>query len=494
MSLTPVDIEGLNLVLGGGVPILKRVPGPAGESATLVVRGPPGSGKTILGTQLAGALGRALGCDVAYGCVELLPSELAAQHGTIKRSDVSERVVPAPFAKDEPKSEQCRIFAGLLDIDPSAEEGPNISRSVGDLLEAIKEAGGKPRIVVIDSLSEGYGLGASAPRRLADDLCKMAALQGLILILLEESIGLSPSVWSFACDTVFELGASEDDHAPGMPSLFMRRLVVSKNRLGPSDPGPHRFNLLPGEGVRILPRPTSYLLPWAKEVALTLPRAGVPFLPSWGTTDLDNGLPSFAQCITSIHGADARDVFDVAKRIGAAQHSAFMDLFVDFNAQAFGELQKLREGPTWSTVSLGNPFVNSNQIIADTLVKLRELHGPNRRSVGRVLIGDLQALRSFWDPAGCRHAVSILVALLRQMNISGVLFETTAPRTTRELAPMTGSVIERGTEVTTPSSVDFADVVLEIQSEVDRRSGAVLRITATHVRRGRLLETRLPRS
>src|SRR5262249_14976872 len=188
--------------------------------------------------------------------------------------DLNERVVSAPFTKHEPKGEPCRIFAGLLDIDPSAEEGPNIAHAVSDMLDAIKEAGGQPRIVVIDSLSEGYGLGASAPRRLADDLCKMAALRGLILILLEESIALAPSVWCFACDMVFELGASEDDHAPSMPSLFLHRIIVSKNRLGPSDPGPHRFNLLPGQGVRILPRPTSYLLPWAKRVALNLPRSG----------------------------------------------------------------------------------------------------------------------------------------------------------------------------------------------------------------------------
>ena len=40
----PVDIDGLNLLLGGGIPVLKRHED-FGESATLLVRGPPGSGK-----------------------------------------------------------------------------------------------------------------------------------------------------------------------------------------------------------------------------------------------------------------------------------------------------------------------------------------------------------------------------------------------------------------------------------------------------------------
>jgi hypothetical protein len=110
-----------------------------------------------------------------------------------------------------------------------------------------------------------------------------------------------------------------------------------------------------------------------------------------------------------------------------------------------------------------------------------------------VLIGDLQALRSFGDPEGCRRAVGILVAVLRQINIPGVLFETTAPRKTWEVAP-SGYPTERGTEVTTPSSVDFADVVIEVLSERNRDAENGPLFKATDARRGREYQGRLPRA
>ena len=46
-----------------------------------------------------------------------------------------------------------------------------------------------PRVVVIDSLAEGYGLGTTVSRRLADALAKFAADEGVILILVEEVLG-----------------------------------------------------------------------------------------------------------------------------------------------------------------------------------------------------------------------------------------------------------------------------------------------------------------
>jgi KaiC/GvpD/RAD55 family RecA-like ATPase len=48
MRVLPTDIEGLDLVLGGGVSLIKRHESFLGESATIVVRGPPGSGKTVV--------------------------------------------------------------------------------------------------------------------------------------------------------------------------------------------------------------------------------------------------------------------------------------------------------------------------------------------------------------------------------------------------------------------------------------------------------------
>jgi len=249
----PVGIDGLNLLLGGGIPVLTRHED-FGESATLLVRGPPGSGKTIFGVQLAGSLARSLECDVAYGCVELLPSELAAQHAGIKREDLAERVVMAPFTKEEPRANECRIFAEMLDIGSSGDEVAKLGDAIEHVLRVIERAGGQPRVLVIDSLSDGYNLGATkAPRELADALCKMAARKGMVLILLEEIVESRPSPWSFATDVVLQLSPSEDVAASGPSDSFERRLTVAKNRLGPSEAGVHRYSILPNWGVNVLP-------------------------------------------------------------------------------------------------------------------------------------------------------------------------------------------------------------------------------------------------
>lgn len=174
-----VDIDGLNLILGGGVPVLKRHPEFAGESATLLVRGPPGAGKTVLGVQLAGSIARNVDAgvvhDVAYACVELLPSELEAQHAGIKRPEVNERVVVAPFVAGPRAATECRIFAEMLDIGKDGEEVDKLGEALEHVLAAIRERGGAPKVLVIDSLSDGYHLGSFVPRELADALCKMAA-------------------------------------------------------------------------------------------------------------------------------------------------------------------------------------------------------------------------------------------------------------------------------------------------------------------------------
>jgi KaiC/GvpD/RAD55 family RecA-like ATPase len=68
---------GLDVLLGGGFRLVKRLA--ELESATVVVRGGAGAGKTLVALQVALDLATALGGDVVVGCVEILPTEYVAQ-------------------------------------------------------------------------------------------------------------------------------------------------------------------------------------------------------------------------------------------------------------------------------------------------------------------------------------------------------------------------------------------------------------------------------
>jgi hypothetical protein len=79
---------------------------------------------------------------------------------------------------------------------------------------------------------------------------------------------------------------------------------------------------------------------------------------------------------------------------------------------------------------------------------------------------------------------------LKQVNIPGVLFETTAPRKIWE-KDTSGHYKLRDTEAEQPSSVDFADVVIEVQSEPVPNARSVM-VIGTHVRLGRQVQGRIP--
>src|SRR5690606_23664893 len=122
-----------------------------------------------------------------------------------------------------------------------------------------------------------YGL-AGAPRIFADSLIKLAAERGLVLILLEEADVDKPlSEWSYAIDIAIELEHLDRSSSAG--AQLERRLWVTKNRFGPSTPGPHRFSIIAGQGVRVLPSERTYGEPWAKRIGAGWKPA--PDVPSW---------------------------------------------------------------------------------------------------------------------------------------------------------------------------------------------------------------------
>jgi len=102
---------GLDLLLGGGWRLVARVAG--APSATVLVRGGAGAGKTLLGFHAADEMAKALGGDVAVGCVEILPSEYVAQLADARRDVPLRHVVVLPEAASvEPGT---RVYCKLLE-------------------------------------------------------------------------------------------------------------------------------------------------------------------------------------------------------------------------------------------------------------------------------------------------------------------------------------------------------------------------------------------
>lgn len=467
-TLLEIDVPGLDLVLGGGIRVLQRVAG-AAESATLLIRGPAGSGKTLFGTQLAASIARKLQTDVGYGCVELLPEELLAQHESIRGVDAAEQVVPlggddagAPQSEKSPRygrfvdlgpaaegasrpdassdspqggvvdpsreGEEAtrsgpapvRIYAGTLDL---GQEGQAIER-LGGALEALlhvtRSRAGRPvRVLVVDSLSDGYGLGASAPRLLADGITKLAADAGLVIILLEETVDERPSVWNFAVDTVFELGWAE------VSGRLQRKLWIPKNRLGPMVPGPHPLLISEGEGLRIHPHIEAY------RRGRILQQFREPLIPAemkqpWALRGLDDieWLPPFRSCVTAMVGVDANSVRRFALAIGAGRVQEPLDALL--GGDLFFRIGRMARSDAlpMSPQQRGFSFLSDGASFLSRLRQLLEAFHRVGRRPRRVVLGDLRDLRYHTHAQDIVSALSVAAFLLRELQVPLVLFDT----------------------------------------------------------------------
>jgi KaiC/GvpD/RAD55 family RecA-like ATPase len=466
MKVLDLDIPGLDLVMGGGLRLLERVKG-AGECATLLIRGPAGSGKSVLGTQLAASIARKLGTDVAYGCVELLPVELRAQHESVRRPSAKEQVVLLDELDEEdeqPDGSFVRIYSGLLDLGEGAEQA--VAR-LGDAIEdlrvaASQRAGRKVRVLVIDSLSDGYGLGTRAPRVLADAVCKLAAAEGLVVVFIEEQAEGRPSVWGFAVDTVFELRQVGQNIAD-------RSLFALKNRLGPVDTGPHRLEVNPRDGVRVLPRPQAYRRSWSLERLAghwkTHPRPP----KQWGLGELDRvpGIPPFGECVTAILGPQAMMVRNLALMIGHQSSGAGPregpTIFYRFGRGRLGQHKRLEgDDPGFQTFEWG--FLDGGAELLSHLRDVLEQQQANHQVPHRIVMGDLRALQHHASDRGMFQSISTAVALLSELRIPTILFQTTS-------------------DVYDPESVEalaLADVGIICEPQPDMPSNMSLRVMVPH--------------
>ncbi len=215
------------VLLGGPLRLVERVEG-AGASQCILIRGGPGVGKSIVATYMATEIATALFTNVAYACVELLPLELRAQQEALDATNGWSVLLPEEWSTPGTQ----HILAAALDLGDRVDEVTTQETFSRELVEVFDRARSSAvvgvGVLVVDSVSEDYGLGGRhVPRHLVDAIAKFAAVNGIVVIVIEETHDLTPSPWSFASDTVLEI-----DGAP--TASGRRRVRVSKNRFGPA--------------------------------------------------------------------------------------------------------------------------------------------------------------------------------------------------------------------------------------------------------------------
>ncbi|MBI5515667.1 MAG: hypothetical protein HY909_17935 [Deltaproteobacteria bacterium] len=445
--------RGLDLILGGGARLVERVPGRSG--AAILLRGPAGSGKTLVGLHIALALARAGQGSVAYGCVELLPSELEAQLSAFPNLASAARVVHGPAPGTAGEAETTLIHARLLDLHGGID---TLGEAVQRLCDEITVEGVPPRALVIDSLSDGYGLGAKVSREFADAVCKLTAHLGFSIVLLEECASETPSPWVFAADTVLELGHVLEDADATRSSPFERRLMVAKHRFGPSDLGPHRFSLDPVAGLQVYPRPSAWLEPWAGSLAAgvgdMLDGDPLPLrLPLRGSREVEG-------FVVAVHGPDLQRVFGLAMGVfprtrGSTPQSA--EFHVDLSLPLGWREDAVGVDGLHRTLGLAQPYLSPHRMLRFLLDEVRDAP-----PLWRIVLGDFQALRSFLDEESLRRSLVSFILLMRRRRTLVVLYESKASRIASGLA---SSVPSLGPGFSVAKVIDMADISMENMSD-----------------------------
>ena len=402
----PTGDLGLDALLGGGWRLVTRLPGLA--SATVVVRGGSGAGKTLVGLQVAIELARALDGDIAVACVEILPTEYAAQIRSARSSLEESHVVVMPASvSDRPadvatSTEHPRVYIGLLtDLDP---EEPNLVASLETLERDVKRDGGKPAVFIVDSLIEGYSIGANAPRIMADALMKFAAQGGYGLVLCEEQINDAPSPWVFAADTVLQLGVEPRERG--------RWIEVRKHRFGPSSTDRHELDLSSAVHPEVFPNPSA----WASKTVPSILRShGWAFAQDRRDTSVVFDHPSLSlrqpiQCafafVTSSDGSVARNL---ALALQPTRRVSEFDLVIELDA-----LTHQVEDLVSATFEVRYvPVARGPARALRTLIdRFGATFAKNARQPRRVLIGDLGPVLAAADALDWVEAVRVFATLV----------------------------------------------------------------------------------
>lgn len=464
--------RGIDLVLGGGLRRVRRTEDK--YASVLLVRGPGGSGKTLVGFHAACELSKVFRGPIAYACIELLPTELEAQVRAW-RTDLPQLQIRHRESTDAVNSAADAIVVEASVIDVA--EGPD-SLGVGleHFVERLAREGRPPGVLVIDSLIDGYRIGSSASREFVDSVCKLAALWGIALVLLEECAPGAPSPWIFAADTVLELGPPTEGIDTANTSASERRLWVAKHRFGPSDAGPHHFLLEPGMPPQVLPRPSAWLESWTK--TLLPANLGVPENPRRHDPDTKLEIPVGSKAeapplglVVAVFGSESAVLHRIARQVPHRDGARSETLDVSFSVP-LGE-----NGPRGARPVLGvaHPYLSAHRFVRLVLDALRT------RQVRRIVIADLRAVRSCANSDELRRAVGVICLLARRMGIAVAMVESTATRMQSVVRP-DGQITQThspGAEV--PLCVDFA----ELSIEVSYRSPQEPRVLVTDLRTGR---------
>lgn len=397
IRVVPTGDLGLDVLLGGGWRLVKRFEDL--ESATVVVRGGSGAGKTLVGIQVALELAKALGGDVVVGCVEILPTEYIAQLQSARPSYEGDRVAMLPQRAGSEASP--RIYVGLLtELDPAR---PDLVDSLDKLDEVAIAAGAKPKVFVIDSLIEGYGIGSSAPRIDVDDVLRFAARYGYGLVLCEEVGNETPSPWVFAADTVLQLGVDSRDRG--------RWIEVRKHRFGPSATGRHDLELKGASGPEVFPAMDAWLPSWVPRVLLghgwrLNPQRFQPAVFGWSSSpDLDGALFLINADAGGPAGPAAATLFRV--RGGFAESNVSFVLWLDPLSHVPDHWKRGEQRGISVPVALG-PV----RAIRRMVEGFAAVCGGGRPANDRVLVGDLAQVLSLSDAEAWVDAVRRFATLV----------------------------------------------------------------------------------
>jgi hypothetical protein len=172
------------------------------------------------------------------------------------RSSLGRRRVGSPRRRFETRAsanlpDGPYLYANAVKLSPSGQGLEGVRDQIETWLDRLVSAGLRPKAVVIDSLARQYGFGASLDRNQLADLVHLAAIRGLLLVLVQEVAGSDDDWVSFIPDVVIGVRRSEDRAS--------NRLVrVEKNRFGPAADGDHLLELVQNGEPLVYPNIRAY--------------------------------------------------------------------------------------------------------------------------------------------------------------------------------------------------------------------------------------------